>query len=259
MISVIIPAYNCKNTIVRCVNSVLSQTAFEYIREIIVINDGSTDDTLIELEKNFKNNIFVKIYSKKNGGVSSARNYGIRKSCANWIALLDSDDIWVENKIEKQVNIIKNHDDILFLGTGRNNEMVKIGRKVTDNIYEISTKLMLFKSWPHTSTALIRKDVIMEAGMYDERRFHAEDGQLWLKILKKHKIYYISETLEIAGDYKKTFGEKGLSANLSEMHRGNVLNIKECYHRKQISIFWLIVFLFYEDVKFIRRKVLSRK
>lgn len=258
MISVVIPAYNCEDSILQCIDSVLNQTKRDLISKIIVVDDGSTDNTKKVITDRFKSEDKVKVYSKKNGGVSSARNYGIRLANTEWIALLDSDDVWKNDKIEKQVNKLVNHKQISFIGTGRNNEKVRIGKKIEDGLYEMSILNMLFKSWPHTSTALIKKALIEEAGFYDENRTHAEDGQLWLKILNKHAIYYLSESLEVAGNNKKTFGEKGLSANLQAMHKGNILNIMECYKRGQISLVWKYFFVCYEELKYFRRKVLTK-
>ena len=93
-ISVVIPTYNRSNLVCDAIDSVLKQTYFEYIKEIIVIDDGSTDDTEIKIKKKYGDNLKVKYYKKENGGVSSARNLGMKYAVGNWIALLDSDDEW---------------------------------------------------------------------------------------------------------------------------------------------------------------------
>lgn len=108
MFSVVIPAYNCENTIVATIDSVLRQTRIDLIEEIIVVNDGSEDQTekivndyMLGCERKYQYINFVLI-SHPNKGVSYTRNRGILISKAEWIALLDSDDIWVENKLERQ-------------------------------------------------------------------------------------------------------------------------------------------------------------
>ena len=108
MISVVIPVYNCEDTIIQCIQSVIDQTRFDLIDEIIVINDGSTDGTIDKINEIFTTNK-IRIISKLNGGVSSARNLGIKNSSSDWIALLDSDDVWVKDKIEQQVFYINSY------------------------------------------------------------------------------------------------------------------------------------------------------
>ena len=99
-ISVVVPAFNCQDTISRVIDSIRYQTKYSYIKEIIVVNDGSTDNTLSQLKKNDLDDKMV-IISQKNGGVSKARNVGMEYATGEWIALCDSDDIWLNNKIEK--------------------------------------------------------------------------------------------------------------------------------------------------------------
>lgn len=260
MISVVIPMYNSQETIIAAIKSVIKQSKFDLISEILIVNDGSTDNSLQLVQEFIVNNANnkIKLLQKKNGGVSSARNLGIQNASEEWIALLDSDDVWLNDKIEKQVAYLKNNSKIMFIGTGRNNEKVQIGECIEHGLYRLRTKDLLKKSWPHTSTAIIKKSVILECAMYDETRTHAEDGQLWLKISYNHYLYYLDESLEIAGDNKKTFGEKGLSANLNKMHKGCIQNIREVYHNKYISFFECIYFLIMEYLKYFRRIVVSR-
>src|SRR5665648_285464 len=91
--------YNSKATIISTLDSIKNQTAFEQIIEIIIINDGSTDDSLNLVEKYIEDNqnMPILIINMPNGGVSSARNAGMKAAKGEWIALLDSDDEWVSN------------------------------------------------------------------------------------------------------------------------------------------------------------------
>ena len=131
MISVVIPAYNAKDTIVECIRAVLNQSRADLIDEIIVVDDGSKDDT-VETIKTRVNDERVKIISKPNGGVSTARNLGIKTAMAEWIALLDSDDVWKPQKIEKQIEAIQKYPEISFIGGNRNNENVRMGKKLDE-------------------------------------------------------------------------------------------------------------------------------
>ncbi len=105
-VSVIIPAFNCENTILDTLDSVINQTIKNI--EIILINNNSTDKTL-DIVKTIHDNR-IKIYNCKKQHPSAARNLGIKKSSANIIALLDADDIWFKNKLEKSLDALKKYD-----------------------------------------------------------------------------------------------------------------------------------------------------
>ena len=110
LISVIVPTYNYSNFIEKCIKSILQQS-YQKI-EIIVIDDGSTDDTLKVLQK-FENRILI--YSQTNSGVSAARNAGIRISKGDYIAFLDADDWWEPSKVEKQmIAMTESNSDISY-------------------------------------------------------------------------------------------------------------------------------------------------
>ena len=252
MISVIIPAYNSENSIVECINGVLKQTRNDLIEEIIVINDGSTDHTVEKIKQNILNEK-LRIISKANGGVSSARNEGIRQAKGEWIALLDSDDVWLPLKIEKQVEKIKRHPEIKFIGTNRNNEHVRLGQKIDNDLYRLTLRWILLKNWPHTSTALIKKTVFDEVGLFDETMRYAEDGDMWNRIVVRYPLYYITESLEIAGGNKCAYGEKGLSANLKGMYVGNMKNLITLKNNKIICFVDYFLWQFFFWIKYIKR------
>lgn len=257
MISVIIPVFNAEDTIVDCINSVISQTRCDLIDEILVIDDGSTDRTVQEIEHSINSDL-VRVVSKANGGVSSARNEGIRLSQGSWIALLDSDDIWLSNKIEKQYEKIVYYPEIKFIGTNRNNENVKLGNKIDDDLYQLKLRHILMKNWPHTSTVLIDRSVFDEIGMFDETMKYAEDGDLWNRIIVHYPLYYISESLEIAGGYKLAYGEKGLSANLEGMHAGNIHNLRKLREQSELRTIEYTFWRVYFEVKYVKRIIVTK-
>ncbi len=106
MISVIIPTFNRKEILPRAISSVLSQTYSDF--ELLIVDDGSTDETKKSLSEYLKDER-VKYFFKKNGGVSSARNYGIKKAKGEYIAFLDSDDLFEKKKLEIQLKEMKDH------------------------------------------------------------------------------------------------------------------------------------------------------
>ena len=257
MISVVIPAYNSSSTIKDCIDSVLQQTRADLVCEILVINDGSKDNTEELVEQLYEKEEKVRVISKENGGVSTARNAGIRAAKGDWIALLDSDDVWLPEKLELQWAEIENNKDIAFIGSNRNQEDLHYGTKVHDDLYCLDLHQLLIKMWPHTSTALIRRDVFETVGCFNEQMRYAEDGELWNRIALKYPLYYVTKSLEIAGGNKVTFGESGLSANLKKMYEGNVRNIRALHKDKNISTgFYAFLRVFYW-AKYIRRIVIT--
>jgi len=258
MISVVIPMYNSEETIGDCICSVINQSRGDIIDEIIVVDDGSEDNSVLVVEKLSANDQRIKIIKKKNGGVSSARNAGIRKAKAKWIALLDSDDIWLSQKIEEQWKQIEQYPQIRFIGCNRNKENVRWGKKIHDNLYQLSLRHILIRNWPHTSTALIRRDVFKKVGLFNEKMRYAEDGDMWNRIACSYPLYYIPVSYEIAGGYKVPYGESGLSSNLKGMYEGNIRNIKVLRSKGIISPQFYTFLRFYYSIKCLKRMSMTK-
>ena len=108
-IACIIPTYNRKHLLQRTIESVYNQTY--PCNEIILVDDGSTDGTSEWIKEKYPQIVFL---FQKNQGVSSARNKGIKAASSKWIALLDSDDEWLPNKLEKQVKLLKSNPEYFF-------------------------------------------------------------------------------------------------------------------------------------------------
>ncbi|ASY76564.1 glycosyltransferase family 2 protein [Pectobacterium polaris] len=262
-VSVVIPAYNAELTIKDCIQSVCNQRNISCgdLHEIIVVNDGSTDNTLKVLEgiKNENKEFNIVLYNKENGGVSSARNYGIKKATGDWIALLDSDDIWIEDKLSVQLNILKSSlHEIDFLGCARNNEKLFLRGKAINYLYKASVYDLLLKVFPQTSTALIRRSALLSVGMYDEEMTHSEDADLWVRICEEFNFFYHPDSLVVTGNGKLNFGQKGLSANLAKMHQGTLLLLDKCRERNVISSFRCFIYKFFYNLKYIRRVLIIK-
>lgn len=115
-VSVIIPMYNAESTIEQVIDSVLEQTAVERVKEIIIVNDGSRDcseQKVLDKIKEVKNIPIIYRY-QENRGVSSARNEGMRIARGELIALLDSDDLWHADKLERQLEIFDHYPEVCF-------------------------------------------------------------------------------------------------------------------------------------------------
>lgn len=258
-ISVIIPVYNREDTIIDALNSIKNQTALKEIIQIIVVDDGSTDKSIeiVEKYRNDNPNLPIELFKQSNGGASVARNTGLKNAKGEWIAFLDSDDEWLPNKIERQLEITNEVPEIDFLGTGCDDIPLSIlGRKI-NKLYKANINDLLLKCFPCTPTILMKKNIFDQIGGFDERWRYAEDGEYFTRICLSFNYYYLPESLVITGHGKRSFGESGLSSNLKAMYEGNVNIIKRMKEKHNISnSFYLFLRVFYY-LKYIRRIVIS--
>ena len=259
-ISVVIPMYNSKDTIINTLNSVKNQTAIEQILEVIVVNDGSTDNSLDIVKEYIENNknIPIVIIDKSNGGVSAARNIGMKAAKGDWIALLDSDDEWLPKKIEIQIGIIQEHQEIDFLGGDIDDKGLKILFKRIHGLYKANVNDLCLKMFPQTSVAIFKRSIFKEIGGYDENQSYAEDGNYFLKICAYYNYYHLPIKMVYYGGGKPGFGFSGLSANLEKMYQGSIKNINELKRDSLITRgFYVFLRIFYW-AKYIRRIIITK-
>ena len=192
-ISVIIPTYNRRHTLERAIDSVLSQTFKPF--EIIIVDDGSEDGTRNWVQEAYPS---IKYIYQPNNGVSSARNKGIRSSRGSWIALLDSDDEWMPEKLEDQVIFINENPGSLFCHTNeiwirngvRVNQMKK-HKKYGGDIFKYCLDMCRISP----SSSLIKKEVFEDVGLFDESLTVCEDYDLWLRITANYTILFLDRPL----------------------------------------------------------------
>jgi glycosyltransferase involved in cell wall biosynthesis len=253
-ISVIIPMYNSSKTIVSTLDSIKKQTILPF--EVIIIDDGSMDESVAIVEDFIFNNSSLNIHlvKKANGGVSSARNIGIKIANGDWIALLDSDDVWLPNKLERQIQVLSENPKIDFLGTNRNGEHFdKILWKRIGFLTKISPKLLLVKFVFVVPTVIFRQKIISVVGYFDESQKYAEEGNYFIRIAQKYNCFLLNESLVITGGGKPHFGHSGLSGNLKEMEKGELKNIKYALNLKVINTIEYYCLSFFSILKYVRR------
>lgn len=259
-ISVIIPMYNAENTIVTALNSIKNQT-YKCDYEIIVINDGSNDNSKAIVEKYILENpqLTIILVNQTNGGVSRARNEGLKRVTGDYIALLDSDDEWLPQKIEEQVLVLQKNNNIDFLGTNRNGEHFKsfLGYKFS-NLTKISARMLLIKNFFPTPTILMKRKIIDEVGFFDENKKLAEEGDYWIRICSRNNCFLLNKSLVITGGGKPSFGHSGLSSNLWEMEKGDLKIIKEAHNQKIINIFECYFLYVFSLCKYFRRVIIVK-
>lgn len=181
LVSIVMPAYNCENYIVYSIESVLNQTYSNF--ELIIIDDGSKDTTLEIIRDYAKKDIRVKVLvNKKNLGVSETRNIGISLSNGNWIAFLDSDDIWIEDKLEKQMNYAKKfNSEFVFTGVSYIDEKGNPYSGIFEIPEKVSYKNLLRQNVITCSSVLVKNKYFDKIKMENDEMH--EDYAVWLRIL----------------------------------------------------------------------------
>ncbi len=250
IVSVIIPMYNSEKTIKKTLDSVISQKYKNF--EVIVVNDGSTDSSKDIVEEFIKanNSHDIILVNQENRGVSIARNNGIKLAKGEFIALLDSDDYWENNKLYEQVKVMRNNNDIYLLGTLAKSHKK---RRSIEEIRYIKFSKLLFKNYLNTSSVMIRKDVFNMVGYFNARKRYSEDYDLWLRICKRYKVaIYMKELVNCSTE------TIGLSDKLVEMEKGELNNYYNLYKRGDIGLFLFILVSIFSVIKFLRRLILKR-
>ena len=230
-VSVIIPTYNRAHVLPIAIDSVLAQNYKDY--EIIVVDDGSTDNTK-EILKPYLSKPNVRYIYQKHKMQAAARNNGIRHSKGGYIAFLDSDDFWYPEKLELQVKILEENHEVgmvysnqMLLNDNLSDKAIKYSPGVlkSGNIFR---DLLLRKFYCSLLTTLIRKSVLDDVGFLDEDLKNAlEDWELTLRIAKKYRVVCVDKPLvrrrlydQDTGDYfqvrinnHRTILEKYLNKN----------------------------------------------
>jgi glycosyltransferase involved in cell wall biosynthesis len=234
-VSVIIPTYNRKLCLFQAVDSVLAQTV--PVEEIIVVDDGSTDGTFEAVCARY--GALVKAIRQDNSGASAARNRGLREARGEWIALLDSDDVWLPMKIERQLEALARFGgksglcftDNIFIGDPNMTRSVFEATGFVGGggigILEEPAKYILTKTEPfYTSSCLIRHSLIRESGGFDKSLIIREDTDLFFRICFRTKLCYVAEKLvQIDRTPSREVGLCNLYATRDDQKHDSLVNL----------------------------------
>ena len=194
MFSVVIPVYNRRALVGRAIRSVLAQQGADF--EVIVVDDASDDGTSERVREEFGNTVKIVIL-KENSGVSAARNRGIAAAEGEWIALLDSDDEWLPNKLAQQAAALREsgmlvcHTDEIWIRNGVRVNPHKHHQKFGGDIFYKALALCVMSP----SSIAIHRRVFADVGMFDECLPACEDYELWLRISCRYEVVYLAEKL----------------------------------------------------------------
>lgn len=231
-ISVIIPMYNASATIIECVESIIAQD-YDGDLEIIVIDDGSTDDCYRLVKKiQAPKSRSIRLLSQKNTGVSGARHFGVMSANHNLISFCDADDCWVPHKISSQINAyhrLISNDPYLLIGCTQGHDIHPVNAEQKDAFLSLRSNLMKWS--PHPSTWLFKKELYSCVGYFDLNLTHAEDADFISRLLLKgFKVYLLHESLvRVVGPDRQLWRSQGLSSNQLSMVLGEIRIAKMVY------------------------------
>jgi len=241
LVSVVVPVYNAEKYIEKTLAGIFAQSFTDY--EVIVVDDGSTDQTPVLLDA-FKDKI-IYIRQENSGGPASPRNKGILAAKGDYIALFDSDDLMFEKKLENDVQVLENNPDICLVFSnftlleGESPSLYSWFEK--DNVKQVINSIskiqlgattyrflrpiydeILQNNFIGTSTVVVRKTDIIEAGLFDESLVGIEDRDMWLRLSKAGKIFVFNT--EVLSYYRYIEG------SISRQTR-NLVSRLDFYHR----------------------------
>jgi glycosyltransferase involved in cell wall biosynthesis len=210
-ISVIIPCHNAERWIAQTLQSVATQTYPAH--EVIVIDDGSTDDSIAEIQRS---GIPVTLLHVAVRNAAAARNAGIEAAKGDWIALLDADDLWYPNHLARAVELLSDSDDVAFMS---NHDWIGLKGELLDVPEEFRCKLAEPRSGSNIeeffalqeegfhfghSTVLYRLDGVRAVGMFDPSQVRRHDSDLWIRMIVDRSWTY--DTVKSVGYRENTPG-----------------------------------------------------
>jgi glycosyltransferase involved in cell wall biosynthesis len=235
-ITVIVPCYMSEKYILITLESILNQTCLPH--EVIIVDDGSTDKTveLVNIFSSLHPELNIKLFKNKHKGAGSARNTGLKNSNTKWVAFLDSDDIWENNKIEKVEKYIENNPGKNFICHSELNIKIDGTSKLNDYATYLNTEKNFIEQLYNrncfsTSAVVCHTKLLLNYDGFDESFKSSQDFELWLRISKHLSYGFIRESL---GYYVDRPGNI-TSQNIYKRYI-NLFKIA-CKHREKVNFY----------------------
>lgn len=251
-ISVVIPVYNSGRFLAQALESVFGQA--EPADEIIVVDDGSTDDTA-QVAANFGDRI--KYIYQPNAGPAVARNRGVRESSGEWVAFLDADDAWLPWSLSVEKKAISRNTDVALF-CGRRIEMYGEISPPSETDIEKTRGILLEEFTGQnivaTSTVIMRRDVFIRLGGFDKTFRGPEDYDLWMRVAKEYSLVYIDVPLcryrSVSGSLSmndRTFLSQGLRVLDKAFGEGGALSVYVASKGAAVSnLYWGVSWMAFE-------------
>jgi glycosyltransferase involved in cell wall biosynthesis len=221
LVSIIMPTYNNAHFLPESLAAILKQTFRDF--EIIIVDDGSTDDTETVVQP-YRSSI--RFFRKENGGPAAARNLGIKNANGQLIAFLDADDLWLKDKLEIQVNYLNENPAVglVFTDAVRFDAEGKFRPSFRETYgYVPSEKMfeqLLFDHFIAMSSVMVRRRCLEDVGLFDESLTGAEDYNLYLRLAKKYEFGFLDNVMV----HVRLHGAS-LSDNLEQMCEDEIKNL----------------------------------
>lgn len=230
LVSVVVTCYNYGRYLSGCLDSVLAQTYRNL--EIVLVNDGSTDDTdaVVDPYMSLPNFRYIK---QKNAGQANAKNTGIRHCDGDFIAFLDADDRWLPEKIARQIALFRDPEvGVVYCLAGYLDEESRSVQYRMQSEYLQPrrgrvTDWLVYDNFVQFSSTVVRRECLDKFGSFDESLTMGIDWDLWLRISTSYRFDYVPEEL-----FRYRIGHSGqMSKNLAERHRCSDLIMKHFLER----------------------------
>jgi len=259
-VSVIIPCYECAETLERAVKSVAAQTQIP--AQLILVDDCSsatTRDLMHAIAMRYPEGWIRIVSMDQNVGAASARNAGWEVATQTYIAFLDSDDAWHPEKIQLQLSFMQSNPQVVLSGhahkisTSKGMPAWALSKNGADmKSRRVSKWRLLIANRFITPSAMLKRDITQR---FVERQRYMEDHMLWLNIVcSGAQVMWIS--LPLAAIYKRPYGQAGLSAQWLRMQLGDLGNYRRLFNQGQLSRPQLFTFIVYSCAKFVRRVII---
>jgi glycosyltransferase involved in cell wall biosynthesis len=196
-VSVVIPAYNAQRTLAQTLESVIVQTMSDL--EVIVVDDGSTDATAVTVEG--FSDPRVKLVRRENGGVGAARNTGIAQAHGEWVAFLDADDMWVPQKLERQLTLMHESPGSLASQAGAylvDDDLNRLAIRHCVPDPEPLLAFLRFQNLPAAASSwIVNRELLSSIGGFDTELLRIEDWEFSIRLARFAKPLCIDEPLTL--------------------------------------------------------------
>jgi glycosyltransferase involved in cell wall biosynthesis len=228
LVSIIVPVYNGTKYLESTVKTLMGQSYENF--ELLLINDGSTDNSNALIVKLASTDNRIKPLNKVNGGIANARNYGIKHAKGEFVAFCDQDDFWLPNKLSEQVPLFENKRVGLVYSFSMKEYAFPTKQVITirkDNGRGKVFSSLVAENLIPTCTVVVRKSIFEQVGFFNEKKslMGVDDWDLWLRFSLVTEIDFVEEPLAIHVFHGDNYSSNHAAMHLAELVCLNELNV----------------------------------